>query len=706
LGSRNTSFFHAQTVIRRKRNKIHGITLPFGIWCTDNEVLKIEALRYFKDLFCTRDQLISTTPSYSGSRLQESQVQKLMTEVTKLEVHQALMSMKSYKSPGPDGFQPIFFKMFWDDIGDDIWKFVKNAFERGIMDPQSVESLMILIPKVDNPRTFKEFRPISLCNVTCKLVSKVLVNRLRPMLTDIVSPLQSSFIPGRGTIDNAIILQEFIYHMQKSKKKLGDVIYKLDLEKAYDRVDWGFLQDTLNYFGFSPSIISLIMSSISATSVSILWNGSRTEKFNPLRGLRQGDPLSPYLFVLCMERLGDMIEKSVQDGNWQPLQLSPGGPKISHLFFADDVLLFAKAKYNQAQYITNLLNNFCSISGMKVSLEKSRIYASKGVGRSTKESLEQLTQIKFTDRLDKYLGFKMKYERTTKEDFLDIYDRVASKLSSWKGRLLNKPGRVTLAKAVLTSLSTYCMQIQWFPQYACDTLDKGVRNFIWHGMNDHAMHMVRWNKIIQPRNKGGLGIRTARLQNTALLGKLVWSLLQSEDKLWVSLLEDKYLKEGKLFLDKKVKAITKTLSILEDGFQFKIGDGETNIWFQPWILKQPLCDLIQDISPTDICLKIKDLWNHERCIIESLHTTFPSTITQAIQNLNLCIIPSIEDTWIWNGNLNGEYSTRCGYHWLLSRHEVEIFKDTWSWIWKLPSQLVFNSLFGKLVIVQYLPKQF
>jgi len=116
---------------------------------------------------------------------------------------------------------------------------------------------------------------------------------------------------------------------------------------------------------------------------------------------------------------------------------------------------------------------------MKVSLEKSRIYASKGVSRSTKESLEQLTQIKFTDRLDKCLGFKMKYGRTTKEDFLDIYDRVASKLASWKGRLLNKPGRVTLAKVVLTSLPSYSMQIQWFPQYACDTLDKGVRNFIW-----------------------------------------------------------------------------------------------------------------------------------------------------------------------------------------------------------------------------------
>jgi len=324
-----------------------------------------------------------TAPSVatSTSSLNVNQKNNLLASVTKQEVYRALMSMKSYKAPGPDGFQPIFFKMFWNNIGDGIWNFMKTTFEKGYMDPHMAESLMILIPKVDNPSTFKEFRPISLCNVTCKLVSKVLVNCLRLMLSEIVSPLQSSFIPGRGTIDNAIVLQEFIYHMQKSKKKQGDVTYKLDLEKAYDRVDWDFLRDTLHYFGLPSITISLIMSIISATFISLLWNRSKTEQIQPLRGLRQGDPLSPYLFVICIERLRDLIDKLVHEGHWQPLHISHDGPKISHLFFAYDVLLFEKAKTSQAQFIANLLDSFCSFSDLKVNLDKSRAYTSKGVSR-------------------------------------------------------------------------------------------------------------------------------------------------------------------------------------------------------------------------------------------------------------------------------------------------------------------------------------
>lgn len=160
----------------------------------------------------------------------------MIKPVTKEEVHGALMGMKSYKAPGPDGFLPIFFKMFWNDVGDDVWRFVKKAFECESIDPRAVESLLVLILKGDRLLPSRIFFPITLCNVIYKLISKVLVNRLKPHLEFIVSPLQTSFIPGRGTKDNAIVLQEIIHHLHK-KSKRGDMIFKLDLEKAYNHVD-------------------------------------------------------------------------------------------------------------------------------------------------------------------------------------------------------------------------------------------------------------------------------------------------------------------------------------------------------------------------------------------------------------------------------------------------------------------------------------
>ena len=431
-----------------------------------------------------------------------------------------------------------------------------------------------------------------------KLISKVLVNRLRPYLSDLIGPLQSSFIPGRGTSDNAIIAQEMIHYMRKEKKKVGSLMFKIDLEKAYDRVSWPFLKQTLLDFGFPECIIGLIMGCISSSSLALIWNGVKLPPFYPSRGLRQGDPLSPYLFVLCMEKLAILINSKVEDGSWNPIKVSRNGPSISHLFFADDCLLFVKAKSAQVRLVSKVLNDFCAVSGLKVNLAKSIVMASKCVPHLKCDKFSSICQMSFIRNISKYLGFPLLSGRIRKEDFHYVLDSLQKKLSGWKSCLLNRAGRVTLAKSVLSSIPVYPMHIYWMPNNLCDSIDTIVRKFIWQSNNSstRGLHLVNWDIVTLPKKLGGLGIRKARWCNVALLGKLVWSLLHDDSKLWVQLLKAKYVANDNLFSMSygplsscSWKAIVRALSVLKPGFEHKLGCGNASLWYDHWTSLGPIC---------------------------------------------------------------------------------------------------------------------
>ena len=190
FGDRNTRFFHIQTLARRKHNKIHGLFLKDGVWETDPEVLSQEAESFYKSLFCHLDDVdLGCLGDVPLPSLNEEACNNLTAPVTMEEVKTAVFHMNSFKAPGPDGFQAFFFKEYWEIIGLDVWKMVKQAFSGVPLDPRILETLLVLIPKVESPVSMKDFRPISLCNVVYKIITKVLVNRLGPHLVEIVGPL-------------------------------------------------------------------------------------------------------------------------------------------------------------------------------------------------------------------------------------------------------------------------------------------------------------------------------------------------------------------------------------------------------------------------------------------------------------------------------------------------------------------------------------
>ncbi|XP_015966728.1 uncharacterized protein LOC107490459 [Arachis duranensis] len=267
-GNRNTKFFHLQTLVRRNHNRVYGLYVRDGSWSTDPYILQEEALSFYKNLFGTTEEVeVDCLGDVPMPTLSTEACARLTNPVSFAEVKSAVFSMSSFKAPGPDGFQAYFFKEYWEIVGTEIWNIVWSTFLGEYLNSSIMETLIVLIPKIDNPTFMKDFRPISLCNVVYKIITKVLTNRLRPFLSDIVSHLQGGFIPGCGAPDNIIVAQEILNFMKHTKSKQGTLAFKIDLEKAYDRVDWRFLESTLVAFGFpiitaTKSQVQMVMHSL------------------------------------------------------------------------------------------------------------------------------------------------------------------------------------------------------------------------------------------------------------------------------------------------------------------------------------------------------------------------------------------------------------------------------------------------------------
>nr|KYP71396.1 Retrovirus-related Pol polyprotein LINE-1 [Cajanus cajan] len=319
LGDRNTKYFHGTTVIRRQRNKVKMLQDESGRWISDKAELEGLVTNFYKDLFQNIDPYTPFNLTGYFPEVHDSLMQNLGRDIIEDEIFGAIRRMGSFKAPGPDGFQPIFYQTRWSTVGPSICSLI-HEFEAHPSKIATINDTFItLIPKSDNVSSLKHMRPIGLCNVSYKILTKVLSHWLRSIMKDLVGPNQCSFVLDRHSSDNIIITQEVVHSMRNKKGKVGWMAIKIDLEKAYDRLKWCFVKDTLQDIGLPASFINLIWACISTPKFRMLWNGEVLEEFSPSRGIRQGDPISLYLFVLCMERLFHLIEVAVEHALWNPI---------------------------------------------------------------------------------------------------------------------------------------------------------------------------------------------------------------------------------------------------------------------------------------------------------------------------------------------------------------------------------------------------
>ena len=298
---------------------------------------------------------------------------------------------------------------------------------------------------------------------------------------------------------------------------------KIDLEKACDKLEWSFIRDMMIRANFPEDLVELIMSYVSTVSTEIMVNGEALEPIYPSRGIRQGDPLSPYLFILCMDFLGQLIQEKCHAKLWQPVKVSQSGLAFSHMFFTDDLVLFARADAINCSTIRDVLDSFCKILGQTVSEAKSRVFFLPNVGRDSRESFCDILGLHSPPSLGKYLGFPIRHTISSSQDFNYILDRVKNKLAGWKAKLLSLAGRTVLIQASSSAIPAYVMQCAQLPVRILDGIDLVNLNFLWGSLEAaKKVHWVGWHKVVISKEEGSPGLQDSKGRNKALLDKLYW----------------------------------------------------------------------------------------------------------------------------------------------------------------------------------------
>ncbi|CAM8988566.1 unnamed protein product [Rhodiola kirilowii] len=493
--------------------------------CNNDDILS-EFTNYFKHLFHTSEELVADDDWEAALDMVPVKVtsamnQKLDDPYTINEVRAALFQMHPTKAPGMDGFSAMFYQSFWGIIKDDVCEEVLRFLNEGVLDESLNETLIVLVPKVKGACKVGEFRPISLCNIIMKIITKVLANRLQCCLEEIVSQSQSAFVKGRLISDNILVAHEvtnFIKHRKLTQEAF--VSLKIDMSKAYDRIEWTFLEKMLLKLGFSDTWTSRVMKCITSVSYKVKVNGELSGSITPGRGLRQGDPISPYLFILCQEWLSLKLDAEQRKATLMGVRLSRGIAPVNHLFFADDCLLFLKADMHILTNLKRVLDIYSRVSGQQINLQKSELCGSNNIDEMFKYMLAEYMGMKAVDKHTKYLGLPLIVGQNKVEVFRSLEDKMSKRIQDWGALLLSAAGKEALIKSCFLSVPLYTMNCFRLPKTFCDKLTAMAIKFWWNNNSrDRGIHWLRSELLQKEKTKGGLGFRNLEAMNSALLMK-------------------------------------------------------------------------------------------------------------------------------------------------------------------------------------------
>jgi len=514
----NTKFFHANACHRLRQNQIKMIEVD-GQPVTAHDAKTAALTSHFQQtLGSPGDASWSFNVEDLYADCPRVSEMALIAPFCSSEALTAVRAMNAHSAPGPDGFGPSFYKAAWNTVQPQLMAFLDAFYNLEAELERVNRSYIVLIPKTTTAVAVTAFRPICLQNCDVKVASKILTSRLQCELQNLISLEQTGFLQGRSISETFIYAMEIVQCCHK--RKVPTLVLKLDFAKAFDTVIWDSLQTIMRARGFPDRWCAWINSLLSSSRTAVLVNGTPGPWFTCRKGLRQGDPLSPYLFLLVADVLQQMIQKDPVIKH--PISSNQPCPVLQ---YADDTLILVSADAASVQRLKDLLDAFALATGLHINFHKSTVVPMH-VESSILQQCISILGCRQEQFPQSYLGLPLSHEKLKQASFTPMISKADQYLSGWKASLLNTMGRAVLADSVLGNLLVYAMGALRLPKGTLAALEGKRRTFVWTG-SEHASGahcLVAWEHVCVPKELGGLGLKNLSVQNQCLLLKLIHRL--------------------------------------------------------------------------------------------------------------------------------------------------------------------------------------
>lgn len=504
-----------------------------GTVVDDTDEIKNEVKNFYEKLYQSKDlekceikDLVDNIP-----KLSPKEAKSLEGDISLEEAGFALKNMKNEKSPGTDGFGAEFFKFFWKQIGVFVVRALNESFKDGQLSSTQKEGIITCIPKGDKDKEYlKNWRPISLLNVVYKIGSSCIANRIKGVLPNLVNEDQTGFVSKRFIGDNIRLIYDMIDYLNSNN--LPGMLICIDFEKAFDSLDWNFMYRVLKAYGFSNGICRWIETFYCDIKATVIVNGQTTQWFPVERGCRQGDPVSPYLFILCAEILGIMIR---ENKNIEGITINQTEHKISQ--FADDTQLMNQGDRKSFENSILTIGRYGKASGLFMNADKTQAIM---LGSRRKQGTKYMPHLKITWNPAKFkilgIWFTQDLQECEKLNYDEKLAEIKTLFKIWMKRLITPLGRVAVLKSLIVSKLVYL----WIllpnpPELWINKFQKLCFQFVWNKKQDRIARKISMKEV----KSGGLGIPDLHTYIASL--KIMWiRKLRTSSHKWITIAKSNF----------------------------------------------------------------------------------------------------------------------------------------------------------------------